>query len=74
MTWAEKELVALQAEALGWSETARTVRAYLTRNPRTRSDVVRVRTLASAFGWDRLPGWQIVIEPRLPRLSAGGRR
>ena len=60
MTAIEKELIAQQAEMMGFPSTARSVRLYLTTKRLTRADLVRLRTLASAFGWERIPGWRLV--------------
>lgn len=71
MTEIEKELIAQQAEMMGFPDTAQSVRLYCW-TPRTRSALLRLSTFAAAFGWHRIPGWRL-IAPSLPRFSRAPR-
>jgi hypothetical protein len=69
----EKELLAQQADCVGWESTAESVRRYLRTGKETPATVIRTSVCASAFGWQRLPGWS-VVRPTLPRPSRAARR
>lgn len=74
MTEVEKELIAQQAELMGLPETARTLRTYLSPQATTRADLIRAHTLASAFGWRRVPGWRLAVDCGLLRWTSRHRR
>lgn len=74
ITEVEKELIAQQADLMGFPDTARSVRTYLSTELRTYRDLSRTHTFASAFGWKRIPGWRLVVECRLRRLQDAARR
>jgi len=71
MTEAEKELIAQEAELMGFPDTARSIRAYCW-TPQTRAVIVRLQTFAHAFAWDRIPGWRRIVAT-LPKLSRAPR-